>query len=234
VLKQLRLPNHSVLPFALAILAGCVTSSSLKTDDLRAVDSLVGRIERVYVEAEVSKERVSAAVAALQVLSAPDFSGDPVAAYEAFLVAIESSKKQEETLSKTVAVMEKDAKSVFSSWEKDLDSFKSPDLRRRSAARLEDTRANYGEILATVKPVQTAYEELNAGLNDYSLFLGHDFNRSAILELQPDTTSLVAQAAELESSLDHCMTRTSGYVESKALPGQLEKPAEPTERKAGG
>jgi hypothetical protein len=234
VQKQLRRTCQATLPFALVALAGCVTSASLKTDDLRAVDSLIGRIERVYVESEVSKQRVNAAVAALQVLSAPDFSGDPVAAYEAFLVSIESSDKQEEVLSNTVASMEKDAKSVFASWEKDLDSFKSPELRRRSAARLEDTRANYADILAVVRPVQTAYEELNAALHDHSLFLGHDFNRAAVQDLKPDTANLVAQAEELETALDHCMTRTSGYVESKALPGQLEKPVEQRDRKAGG
>jgi hypothetical protein len=71
VQKQLRRTCQLTLPFALAALARCITSSSLKTDDLRAVDSLIGRIERVYVESEVSKQRVNAAVAALQVLSAP-------------------------------------------------------------------------------------------------------------------------------------------------------------------
>jgi hypothetical protein len=126
-----------------------------------------------------------------------------VAAYEAFLVTIESSDKQAEVLSNTVASMEKAAKSVFASWEKDLDSFKSPELRRRSAARLEETRANYADILGVVKPVQT--------------HTGSSTPPSTITRSSSGTTSIARRSGspaghgeprlaceELETALDHC------------------------------
>ncbi len=226
--------NAAIALIGLVAFSSCVTSSSRKTDNLRAVDALVGRIERVYVEAEVSKERVEEAVSTLQALVAPDFAGDPVAAYEAFLFTIESSEKQAEVFSASVADMEQDATSVFESWESDLDTFQSVELRRRSAARLEATRARYAEIGAAVRPVQTGHAELNAGLRDQSVFLEHDFNREALLDLEPETASLSAHAEALDHALDRCMAQTRGYVESAAMPGQLEKPTEPGDSKPGG
>ncbi len=228
-----RRTSQSAVLIALAVLGGCSSTSKRQTDDLRAVDDLVGRIERVYVESEVSKERVGEAMRSLRTLTAPDFAGDPVAAYEGFVFTIEASEDQASELTECIEAMEEDAASVFKSWQKDLDSFQSQALRSRSEARLAETRARYSEIVAAVEPVRTGYEEVNAGLRDHATYFGHDFNPRAVSDLAPETTALDQRASALNRALDVCLERTLAYVQSAALPGQIEEPP-PPEKRAGG
>ena len=58
------------------------------------VNELVGKIERVYVESEVSKEKMQAAVDALRSVAEGNFEGDPSTAYTALLEAVELSEEQ--------------------------------------------------------------------------------------------------------------------------------------------
>jgi hypothetical protein len=227
--------RRSIAVSALVLLAAaCASSSARKADDLRAVDDLVGRVERVYVEAELSRERITEAIDALELLAAPDFAGDPVEAYTTFVVSVEGSQQQAEAFGQSIDAMDAVARKVFAQWEKDLEAFQSPDLRRRSQARLAAARNRYTTIKSTVDPVRESFETFNVGLGDHAIYLGHDYNREALAEIAPETAGLGEQAKALERALQTCMDTALAYVQASALPGQIEQPVQASESAARG
>lgn len=102
------------------------------------VDDLLSRIERVYVECELSQQSSRAALESLESLVSADFSGDPVAAYTKFLEAAEGSKKQAQSLRDSVGPMKEAAGPFFDKWASDLAQFSSMDMRLHSQNRLTE------------------------------------------------------------------------------------------------
>lgn len=209
--------------FAAVAFSGCATFFSSK-NSLTRVDELLGQIEKVHVETELSQEAVTAAATALQALVAADFSGDPVTAYNVFLNAIESSEQQANRLRTSAADMKDLAEDVFYRWAKELSSFTSAEMRQRSQLRLERTRDRYKEILAAVEPAQWSYDSFNRTLRDHALFLSHDFNTTSVGEIGDGVVVITGQSEELERRFDACLSAARNYVDATALPGHAEPP----------
>jgi len=197
-------------------LAGCGIFSEKRSGPAQAGD-LVGSIERVYVESEVSKDKILEAIATLEAIASSEFRRDAVAAHAALLQAIEHSEKQAKKLRENVEPMKDAAGPFFKQWSSDLDAFASKELRNRSEARLEATRERYAAVVAAVDPMQAAYDEFNKGLRDHALFLSHDFNPAAIAAIQGDVERLSSQAKELDAKLGACLDAARAYVDASAL-----------------
>ena len=108
-------------------------------------------------------------------------------------------------------------------------------MRRRSQARLEDTRKRYSTILAAAEPAQWEYDALNLGLQDLAVFMGHDLNSSSLAAISEEVQMLADQYVELDKRFVEVMSTAGEYVQSAALPGQFEGPApeEPVEKIGG-
>ena len=181
-------------------------------------DALVSSIEQVYVDSEVAKDRVQAAMVALQTVTSPDFQGDVVTAYGELSVLIERSEKQQEELAASVEEMKESAEPVFDQWTKNLEAFTNPTMRQRSQARFAATRRRYEAVVHAVDPAEKAYASVNQNLRDHALFLSQDLNPASVAEIQGDVGELTKAAAELDSRFDRCLVTARTYVDSAALP----------------
>ena len=219
----------AVLP-SLFSLTGCAFNT--KSDSLRQVDDLLVRIERVHVEAVLSKETTLKGMQSLVMLVNPSDAGAE-AAYLSFREAIDASVAQADELRDNVAPMRKGADAFFDKWEDSLEEFTSERMRERSGRRLAETRTRYDRILAAVEPAQEALDGFNDNLNDLALFLEHDFNAAAVAEVQGDVQTLAQEATQLGYLLDAVREMAQEYVASAALVGQLGgAPAVPAETEA--
>jgi ElaB/YqjD/DUF883 family membrane-anchored ribosome-binding protein len=223
---------------ALAVLvglSGCAVTkqigdsiSSLFTEESgpNKVDELVGSVERVYVDTELSKEKTQAAVVSLQTIVASDFKGDALTAYAQLESAIERAEEQAETLESRVDDMQDAAEKVFDRWSSDLKDIGDVKLRQRSRHRLLETRERYDAVVAAVEPTQAEFVAFNRSLRDHALFLGHDLNPNAVSEIQSDVRELTREAARLGEKFDGCLTAARAYVDSAALPRTATQPPE--------
>ncbi len=203
----------AVLP--LTMITGCVTTNN---GGPAKVEGLVGWVERVYVETELAKESAHSALETLKTIAASDFDGEAVAAYTQLMTAIKGSEDQARKVRANVVSMQRAARPVFTQWTNDLENFSSPEMRRRSLTRLADTRERYDAIVTTAEPAQTAYDAFNKSLRDHALFLGHDFNPTAVAEIQDGVKRLASTIAELDAQFDACLAAAQGYTRSAALP----------------
>ncbi len=197
---------------------------------LSKVDDLVTGIERVHVDAELSKERIAIALETLHTLVAPDFVGDAVIVYSDMLRAIERSDAQMRELRSSVTSMKVSAGPVFAQWTEDLDQFNGEAMRRRSQARLDETRQRYKDIVDSVDPALAGFERFNSSMRDHALFLGHDFNPTAISEIEGDIRTLTNLVSEVNDDFDDCLEAARVYVELAALPLHLQTDPGPTLR----
>ena len=218
-------PRHIVNAFAsivpvLGLLPGCAIFSN-QVAGVRQVDDLVGRIERVHLEAELSKARVRDALETLHIIVDDDFIGDPLVAFEGFLEAIEVSTEQAEVLEEALTPVKETGFAVFNQWEADLLTFSMPEMRNRSRMRLEETRESYNKVVQATESAHAAFQTFNLGLHDHATFLGNDFNPAAVREIQREVQTLSEWAREVENRLDATLDACELYVESAALPGSV-------------
>lgn len=206
---------------------GCSVFSGADTG-LAGVDDLLGWIERVHVESEMSKERAHAAIDALRTIAATNFAGDPVAAYAELTQTIDHSLTQANALRSAVQSMKNTAEPVFERWSSDLLSFTSAQMRQRSQTRLENTRSRYRSILAAVEPAVTSYDAFNNGLRDMQLFLGNDFNRQSVDEIRDDVRGLTNLTGELDRRFDQSLLAAQDYIDSASLPAAAEPAPAPS------
>ena len=212
-----------LLPLTALTACGLFSSNSV---GLSKVEDLVTWIERVHVDSELSKERVRIAVRTLHTLVAPNFSGDLVTAYSDFVRAIELSEAQAKELHTSQAAMQEAAEPVFEQWEQDLGKFSGEGMRQRSGVRLAATRQRYETIVDATEPAIAAHDRFNLSMRDHALFLGHDFNAAAIAEIDADIRAVTKLGGELESQFDLCLEAARNYVESAALPLDVDKVAD--------
>ena len=210
---------------AAPLVAVCTTSclgTSEEVDTLRGVDDLVGRVELLHFESELSKARAENALDSLEGVVSGGFRGDPVLAFEELVASIDLSEDQADELRDAVQPLHEAAESVFAQWAQDAEVLRIDSLRTRSLARLEDTRMRYHAILLTVEQAVSAYDAFNVGVRDHATYLEHDFNPSSVADLQAEFQTLTKWADELDLRLDACMDAAERYVEASALPGTVE------------
>ncbi len=182
------------------------------------VDDLVAAVENVQKELDVSKGTMLAAVQGLQAITAPDFQGDAVKAYEQLVDVVENSEDQAEDLRKSIEKMQAEAVPVFDQWTKDLEAYSNPEMRQRSQARLSAARERYDAVVAAVEPVLVEYEAINQSFRDHVLFLKHDMNPAALATIQDDVRRIAKDATSLDSRFNGGRAAATAYIESSAQP----------------
>lgn len=219
--------NRLPILIALAVLPACATFFK-ESVSLQEVDDLVGRVERVHVECEISRTRVGTTLAQLESLVAPDTGGDLMADYAEYVSSVEASEKRASTLRTAIADMRAAAEPFFERWEADLDEYTSVSMRERSLGRLAETRARYQAVTVVVGPASEGYDSINGTLRDLALFLSRDFNPSSVQQVEDELDSLRERVAELDGQLQACMDAAREYVELAALPARVEATQEAT------
>jgi hypothetical protein len=222
-LKMMRSPaaaRSRFLPSLVLLAAASCASPTERAETVQRVDDLLARIERVQVDAVVSKEASQAPLDKLSALCATDFAGDAKEAYTKLLAALDLSQKQARKLRESVEPMQQSADSIFRQWTTDLQAFGNSRMRQRSQTRLDETQSRYQAIYASAQSSLIAYDAYNADLRDRALFLGHDLNASSVAELASDIQALQDQVRQLGVRLDAAAAAARAYVEAAALYGQ--------------
>jgi len=195
---------------------------------VQKIDGLVGQVERVHLDAELGRERVQDAVAALRVIVRREFTGDVAEAYTAFVEAIERSEAQADQLRRASGPMHARASEVHDAWTADLASFTSQTLRARSEQRRDLAAQRYIEVSFAMQPVIDGLNQFNRVLRDHALFLSYDMNTSAIAEVEPELEILRSHAVVLDERVDALLRAAGDFVRTTAPIGKVHLTGEAT------
>lgn len=115
---------------------------------------------------------------------------------------------------KRMVEMNKTSDEFFTSWAMELDKYATDEFRKRSAARLEETRGRYKRV---VTAMQKPDEQLNpfwAQLHDLSLFLNHNPNPEGVASIEKTLKKLNAEATKLYKLIDAAVAEANNFAVS--------------------
>lgn len=141
-------------------------------------------------------------------------ASDNRAAYDRLVKDIGKCQKAAATVAKRADGMQKVADNFFSDWEASLADFSSEEMRVKSEARMNETKANYDKIFEAGRQARDLFDPFISNMNDQVLFLGHDLNPSGIANLQDEAEELNAETEELDEAINATIKVASRYANS--------------------
>jgi len=143
--------------------------------------------------------------------------GDLEDTYEALDRDYRRSEERAEAVREKIRSIEGVAGDLFEEWEEEIQQISRADLRRRSSARLAETRTRYDRLLTAMKRAERKMEPVLTAFRDQVLFLKHNLNASAIASLESDS-------AEIQDEVDALIRDMQRSIrEADAFLAELEK-----------
>jgi ElaB/YqjD/DUF883 family membrane-anchored ribosome-binding protein len=124
---------------------------------------------------------------------------------------VETNKRVSETQLR-LATMDGEANAYFDGWTGSLENITNPDLRKRSAERLEDSEKRYAGILAALQQARKEFDPFMTALGDQITYLGHDLNPSAAASLKPDQLKLNERGEKVFARADDAIRTANDYI----------------------
>jgi Protein of unknown function (DUF2959) len=141
-------------------------------------------------------------------------AADPKASYKDLGKAVKDSQDRVADVTRRKEEMDAEAGKLFASWKASVDGIGSPDLKKKSQERLEETQGRYGKIATAGKDARSEYDAFLAGLNDQITFLGHDLNPAALASLKPDATKLNDRAKKMFEKIDGVSATANASIDA--------------------
>jgi DNA repair exonuclease SbcCD ATPase subunit len=193
--------------------SGCRSTyyAAMESFGVHKRDILVDRVEDARADQEEVKETFKTALERFsEVVKQPESDLRPK--YDALSAELQRCESQASTLSDRIDSIETVSKDLFAEWEKELDQYKSDDLRRSSERQLQTTRTRYDELIEAMQRAEGKVEPVLASFRDHVLFLKHNLNAQAIASLQGELASLEDETASLISEMEAAIAEADAFI----------------------
>jgi hypothetical protein len=196
-----------------ARVAGAQVIFGSDPEGLKRTDSLIKKAEELVKETTSAREQITKTLDTYNSIFADDVK-DIRKAYKGVEGEMGKSEKKRDDVRKKLDEMKVEAEAYFAGWGESLQQIGNPDLRKKSEARMTETRGKFDGILDAVGDAREAYEPFMTSLKDQWTYLGHDLNPSGISSLKPDADKLNVQAKGLFEKIDAGTKKANEYIES--------------------
>jgi len=182
-------------------------------EGLKRTDDLIKKAEELVEETVSARGQLGKTLDTYNAIFADDVK-DVRKAYKGVESEMKKTEKQREQVRKKLDEMKVEADAYFAGWSESVQQIESADLRKRSEARMAETRGHFDGILDSVREARGAYEPFMTSMKDQWTYLGHDLNASGISSLKPDAEKLNRQGKELFEKIDAGMKKADEYIDS--------------------
>ncbi|MEZ5973915.1 MAG: DUF2959 family protein [Planctomycetota bacterium] len=205
---------------------GCL-GTTRGSQSLRSVDNLLTGVQSVHVECEMVRQEVRATVDRMLRLFQPTTTEDRLAAYAEFEKALDVCEAQMGRFQQSIAKLETLGPAFFDSWQLELDSYQTANMREQSAARLALTQERYRAILDSSADPILMYAGFVTDVRDALLFLGRDLHPEAVRMIEGDLRAILQEARTLDSAQEVCQQAARTYLDHTGLPDMGQVQIEP-------
>jgi DUF2959 family protein len=105
------------------------------------------------------------------------------------------------------------AEALFDEWEAELDQYTSAPLRRSSERRLQQTHAQYDQLIRAMKRAEAKTAPVLAAFHDQVLFLKHNLNAQAIASLR-NLASIESDIAVLIREMEASIREANRFIDA--------------------
>ena len=140
--------------------------------------------------------------------------GDLEATYKKLNGELENSEDSAEAVRKKISDVESVADALFSEWETELGQYSSADLRRKSQAKLTQTKNRYREMLGAMKRAEQRIEPVLKPLRDQVLYLKHNLNARALSAIKGELVKVDAQVDQLVKDMNRSIAEADKFIQT--------------------
>ena len=128
--------------------------------------------------------------------------------------AQEDAKKDIQSTLEKFGDVESVADALFSEWETELGQYSSADLRRKSEAKLTQTRARYKEMLGAMNRAEQRIDPVLKPLRDQVLYLKHNLNARALAAMKGELVKVDAQVDRLVREMNRSIAEADKFIQA--------------------
>jgi hypothetical protein len=140
--------------------------------------------------------------------------GDLESTYKKLSSELDASEDSAKAVRKKIADVESVADALFSEWEQELSHYSSADLRRKSQAKLTQTRGRYKDMLAAMKRAEQRIDPVLRPLRDQVLYLKHNLNARALAAIKGELVKVDAQVDQLVKDMNRSIAEADKFIQS--------------------
>ncbi len=140
--------------------------------------------------------------------------GDLEDTYKKLSGELEASEDSAEAVKNRIQAVESVADALFSEWEQELGQYSSADLRRKSHAKLTQTKSRYKEMLTAMKRAEQRIEPVLKPLRDQVLYLKHNLNARALAAIKGELVKVDAHVDQLVKDMNRSIAEADKFIQS--------------------
>ena len=140
--------------------------------------------------------------------------GDLETTYKKLNSELQRSEDSAETVRKRIRDVESVADALFSEWETELGHYSSADLRRKSEAKLTQTKARYKDMLGAMNRAEQRIDPVLRPLRDQVLYLKHNLNAHALAAMKGELVKVDAQVDRLVREMNHSIAEADKFIQT--------------------
>jgi len=206
-------PQSLIIALVALACTGCQTAyyETMERLGVHKRDILVDRIEEARDDQEAVKEEFASALE--EFTSVVEFDGGVLEEhYQRLDAALKRSENRADAVSNSIQDVERVAEALFKEWEAELAQYSSDDLRRKSAAQLNDTRERYATLMRAMYQAESKLEPVLTPFRDQVLFLKHNLNAQAIASLKNELTSIETDVSALIADIEKSIEEANAFI----------------------
>jgi hypothetical protein len=152
-------------------------------------------------------------------------AGDLRDQYDALVSASKSLEKANENLDAKVIQLRVTSAAFAENWSNQMTTIQNPDLRTRSAARMDEVTAQLKNVDASYEGVKNSFKPFTSDLKDIQTYLGTDLTAGGLATIKDVVSKTKVDAVPLRDSIKQLQAsfRNLGTALSPVLPAPEQK-----------
>lgn len=199
-------------------MSGCSSMyyNTMETFGKHKRDILADRVVDARDEQEEAKEEFADALQ--QFKAVLNFEGGKLEQnYNKLNSEYEDCRDRAESVRDRIDSIEDVATALFKEWEKELDDYKSAELRRSSERQLRATRAKYDNLITAMRRVEQKMDPVLDAFHDQVLFLKHNLNAQAIASLEGNLAGIQQDVDILIAEMEQSIAEANAFLDEMEL-----------------
>ncbi len=180
-------------------------------------DIMVDRVEDARDDQAKAKEQFQTALEKFQSVVTVE-GGELEKKYNQLKSELTRCESRAKAVKDRIASIEDVSEALFKEWEKELEQYHNPELRRASERQLQTTRVNYTSLLDAMRRAERKMEPVLSAFQDQVLYLKHNLNAQAIASLQGTAVSLETDVAALVKEMEASIAEADEFISTLKQP----------------
>ena len=221
MIRRLLRPVAALLTLQLLLpLTGCRTAvySMKEKFGIEKRDIMIARVDDAQSSQEKAREQFVDALESFKAVVKVE-PGNLEKTYNRLKSELERSESRAKAVTDRIDAVETVARDLFREWERELDVYSNPELRRTSSRQLDATRRQSDQMLAAMRKAEAKLEPVLKALRDQVMFLKHNLNAQAIGSIRGEVGRIETEVAGLVKDMDAAIREAASFIQSMQSSG---------------